>query len=188
MNFNIIISPKCRTIYNFNTLILTLINECVQNLELQVIYNINVFLRYTNCTSMKNSCPGYFTIRINIALQISCQTILAIVMFVFLRYTDSDYPFGIFQLFQHQHSCRPGHLKQPSPVNCVKNRSPHICSPVVLNEMSFLITWQVLKQQVNKYQSFATMEPYLTNPGKNWTGHQKTRWSPRESKIDLRLS
>ena len=25
------------------------------------------------------------------------------------------------------------------------------------------------------------MEPYLTNPGKNWTGHQKTRWSPRES-------
>ena len=34
------------------------------------------------------------------------------------------------------------------------------------NEMSFLITWQVYKQQVNKYQSFATMEPYLTNPGK----------------------
>ena len=24
--------------------------------------------------------------------------------------------------------------------------------------------------------------------GKNWSGHQKTRWSPRESKIDLRLS
>ena len=24
-------------------------------------------------------------------------------------------------------------------------------------------------------------------PGKNWTGHQKTRWSPRESKIDLRF-
>ena len=23
---------------------------------------------------------------------------------------------------------------------------------------------------------------------KSWTGHQKTRWSPRESKIDLRLS
>ena len=23
---------------------------------------------------------------------------------------------------------------------------------------------------------------------KNWTGHQKARWSPRESKIDLRLS
>jgi hypothetical protein len=22
---------------------------------------------------------------------------------------------------------------------------------------------------------------------KNWTGHQKTHWSPRESKIDLRL-
>ena len=22
---------------------------------------------------------------------------------------------------------------------------------------------------------------------KNWTGHQKTRWSPRESKIDLRF-
>ena len=25
-------------------------------------------------------------------------------------------------------------------------------------------------------------------PGKNWTDHQKTRWSPRESKIVLRLS
>ena len=75
---------------------------------------------------MKNPGPGYFTIRINIALQISCQTILAIVLLVFLRYTDSEYPFGIFKLFQHQHSYRPGHLKQPSPVNCERSSSSYL--------------------------------------------------------------
>jgi hypothetical protein len=31
---------------------------------------------------------------------------------------------------------------------------------------------------VNKYQSFATMEPYLTNPGKNWSGwNALTLWT-----------
>ena len=43
------------------------------------------------------------------------------------------------------------------------------------------------KNQVNKYQSFVTIEPYLTSPGKKTGLVIKTRWSPRESKIDLAL-
>jgi hypothetical protein len=41
------------------------------------------------------------------------------------------------------------------------------------------------KNQVNKYQSFVTIEPYLTSPGKKTGLVIKTRWSPRESKLDL---
>jgi hypothetical protein len=61
-------------IYIFNPLTLILINDCVQNFEFQGIYNIVVFLRYTdfwiNCTSLKYSGPSYFTIKIHIAIQI----------------------------------------------------------------------------------------------------------------------
>ena len=50
-------------IYICNPLTLTLKNDYVQNLEFQDICNIVVFLRYADF-------PGYFTIRINTALQI----------------------------------------------------------------------------------------------------------------------
>ena len=50
-----------------------MINDYVQNFDVQAIYNIVVFLRYTdfwiNCTSLKYSGQGYFTIRIHIGLQ-----------------------------------------------------------------------------------------------------------------------
>ena len=58
------------------------------------------------------------------------------------------------------------------------------------NEMSFfnhMVGMKTTGEQIN-INPLPQWNHIWQTPGKNWTGHQKTRWSPRESKIDLRLS
>jgi hypothetical protein len=64
-------------------------------------------------------------------------------------------------------------------------------SNVSLEEQIWLTECIYLADYFNRWTNinpFPQWNDICQTPGKNWTGHQKTRWSPRESKIDLRLS
>jgi hypothetical protein len=45
--------------------------------------------------------------------------LLAIMLSVLLRYTDSDYPFGIFKLFSHNHAWLGIRIMCPSGATCL---------------------------------------------------------------------
>ena len=76
-----------------------------------------------------------------------CTFFLAIVLSVLLRYTDSDYPFGIFKLFSQsaQYRC----LYWNYILNTISYASAGSCSLICNNGLEFNYPYIVIRKNID---------------------------------------
>ena len=74
--------------------------------------------------------------------------------------------------------------------SCTKRSLPESIVQILIQPLLFVFNHMVGMKTTGEQISILCHNGAIFDKprDKNWTGHQKTRWSPRESKIDLRLS